>query len=170
MGDPRSFPADEAGYAEVPRRRGRGAAPEPADRHARLAARHAQLTWAAARSTGSTKIDWHVPVAPGTDPEDAAEAGGRGAPFLAQGDGGFYAQVVRMPPGFDAPTHSHDHAEVFMVLEGSCDFDGQPMKERDMTVVSANHAVRIQGRTRGPVVPHRAQRCGAYANAEWPTR
>ena len=52
------------------------------------------------------------PVAPGTDPEAAAAAGRAGAPpagFLAQGDGGFYTQVVRMPPGFDAPCTRHDH-------------------------------------------------------------
>lgn len=85
-------------------------------------------------------IDWHVPVAPGTDPEAAAAAGRQGAArkFLAQGDGGFYTQVVRMPAGFEAPVHSHDHEEIFMVLEGSCRFDGEPMDRFDMTVVAAN--------------------------------
>ena len=53
-------------------------------------------------------------------------------------DGGFYAQVVRIPPNFDAPVHSHNHSEIFMVLEGSCVFDGQPMTAKDMTVVAAN--------------------------------
>ena len=83
---------------------------------------------------------WHVPVAPGTDPDQAAAAGEAGATrcFLAQGDEGFYAQVVRMAAGFEAPTHSHDHEEIFMVLEGSCRFDGQPMGRFDMTVVAAN--------------------------------
>ncbi len=83
---------------------------------------------------------WHVPVAPGTDPDQAAAARQAGASrcFLAQGDEGFYAQVVRMPAGFEAPTHSHDHEEIFMVLEGSCRFDGQPMGRFDMTVVAAN--------------------------------
>jgi quercetin dioxygenase-like cupin family protein len=85
-------------------------------------------------------VDWHVPVAAGTDPEQAAAAGRRGAgrKFLAQGDGGFYAQVVRIPPGFEAPVHSHDHAEVFMVLDGSCTFDGEDMGRYDMTVVAAD--------------------------------
>jgi cupin domain len=83
---------------------------------------------------------WHVPVSPGTDPDQAAEAGRRGAArkLLAQGDGGFYSQVVRLPPGFEAPEHSHDHAEIFMVLEGSCRFDGAPMGRFDMAVVAAN--------------------------------
>jgi mannose-6-phosphate isomerase-like protein (cupin superfamily) len=84
--------------------------------------------------------DWHVPVSPGTDPDQAAEAGRRGAArkLLAQGDGGFYSQVVRLPPGFEAPEHSHDHAEIFMVLEGSCRFDGVPMERFDTTVVPAH--------------------------------
>jgi quercetin dioxygenase-like cupin family protein len=84
--------------------------------------------------------EWHVPVSPGSDPEQAAEAGRRGAArkFLAQGDAGFYSQVVRLPPGFEAPEHSHDHAEIFMVLEGSCRFDGEPMDRFDMVVVAAD--------------------------------
>jgi len=95
------------------------------------------------------EAEWHVPVAPGTDPEAAAEAGRQGAArrLLAQGDGGFYTQVVKLPPGFAAPAHSHDHAEVFMVLEGSCEFDGQPMARFDLTVVDANQPY---GFTAGP--------------------
>jgi quercetin dioxygenase-like cupin family protein len=83
--------------------------------------------------------EWHVPVAPGTDPEAAAAAGREGAArrLLAQGEGGFYTQVVRMPSGFAAPVHSHDHSEVFMVLEGSCTFDGEPMARFDLVVVEA---------------------------------
>ena len=76
----------------------------------------------------------------GTDPEKAAEAGrqGAGRKFLAQGDAGFFTQIVRIPPGFEAPVHHHDHAEVFLVLEGSCTFDGQPMSKWDLTVVEAD--------------------------------
>lgn len=87
-----------------------------------------------------TDIDWHVPVSPGTDPAAAEEAGRKGAgrKFLAQGDGGFYAQVVRIPPHFDAPAHSHDHAEVFMVLSGTLVMNGERLGERDMTVIAAN--------------------------------
>ncbi len=85
-------------------------------------------------------IEWQLPTSPGTDPEIAAAAGRLGVArkHLAQGDGGFYAQVVKMPPGFEAPAHSHDHAEIFMVIDGSCTFDGQPMGRHDMTVVEAN--------------------------------
>jgi quercetin dioxygenase-like cupin family protein len=86
------------------------------------------------------EAEWHVPVSPGTDPDHAAEAGRKGAArkFLAQGESGFYSQVVRLPAGFEAPAHSHDHAEIFMVLEGSCRFDGEPMGRFDMAVVAAN--------------------------------
>jgi Cupin domain len=93
-----------------------------------------------ARHVYRAEGEWHVPTAPGTDPEAAAEAGRRGAArrFLAQGDQGFYAQLVRMPAGFEAPAHSHDHEEVFMVLEGGCTFDGEPMSRFDMTVVAAH--------------------------------
>jgi quercetin dioxygenase-like cupin family protein len=85
-------------------------------------------------------IEWHVPLGPGTDPDAAQAAADRGVgrKFLAQGDSGFYAQVVRFPPGFEAPAHSHDHAEVFVVLDGSCTFDGEPMTRHDSTVVDAN--------------------------------
>jgi quercetin dioxygenase-like cupin family protein len=87
-------------------------------------------------------IAWDVPLGPGTDPDVARAAADRGVgrKFLAQGDAGFYAQVVRFPPGFEAPRHSHDHAEVFLVLEGSCTFDGEPMRRHDSTVVEANTA------------------------------
>ncbi len=95
------------------------------------------------------EIDWHVPVSPGTDPEKAAEAGrlGAGRKFLAQGDGGFYAQIVRIPPNFEGPSHSHDHAEVFMLLAGELVMNGEKMAPRDMTVIPANVAY---GFTTGP--------------------
>ena len=94
-------------------------------------------------------MEWHVPVAAGTDPGAAAEAGRRGTRrrFLAQGDSGFYAQVVEMPPHFEAPAHSHSHAEVFMVLAGSCTMNGEQMRANDMTVVPAN---ATYGFTAGP--------------------
>ncbi len=83
-------------------------------------------------------VEWLVPGADGTEtspgPNDAVRK------RLIQGDGGFYTQIVRLPAGFTAPAHSHDHAEVFMVLSGSCVFDGQAMGERDSTVVAADQA------------------------------
>jgi hypothetical protein len=86
------------------------------------------------------QIRWHVPptdaAALDLSVEPADDAPGR--KFLAQGEGGFYTQVVRIPPGFDAPVHRHDHAEVFMVLEGSCLFNGELMQRFDQTVVDAD--------------------------------
>ena len=82
-------------------------------------------------------IDWH----------DPGEGSGARRGFLAQGDGGFYVQVVDIPPGFEAPVHSHDHAEVFMVLDGSCTFDDAAMGPLDMTVVEAEQPY---GFTAGP--------------------
>lgn len=85
------------------------------------------------------EVPWHVPNADGTSGVVEGEVGvdACGRKFLAQGDGGFYVQVVKMPPGFEAPVHSHDHAEVFMVLEGDCTFNGSAMHHYDMTVVDA---------------------------------
>jgi mannose-6-phosphate isomerase-like protein (cupin superfamily) len=85
-------------------------------------------------------IPWHVPP---TDPADLdlateAPADGPGRKFLAQDEGGFYTQAVRIPAGFAAPVHSHDHAEVFMVLEGGCTFNGEAMGRFDLTVVDAH--------------------------------
>jgi mannose-6-phosphate isomerase-like protein (cupin superfamily) len=84
--------------------------------------------------------EWHVPTSDGTDEQESAEAGRKGAKrrFLAQGDSGFFVQVVDIPPNFDAPAHSHDHAEIFMVLEGSAIVDGETLGPYDMTVVPEN--------------------------------
>ena len=82
---------------------------------------------------------WHVPKSnsdPASEPTPAAE-GDVGRRLLVQGQSGFYTQIVRLPPGFAAPSHSHDHAEVFMVIEGSCSFDGALMEQFDSTVVEA---------------------------------
>jgi mannose-6-phosphate isomerase-like protein (cupin superfamily) len=85
------------------------------------------------------EIDWHVPTSPGTNPAQSEEAGRRGAArkLLAQDDAGFYAQIVKIPPDFDSPVHSHSHAEIFMVLEGSCTVNGEVMRRHDMTVIPA---------------------------------
>jgi hypothetical protein len=85
-------------------------------------------------------IHWHVPP---TDPADLdldteARADEAGRKYLAQGEGGFWTQMVRIPPNFAAPAHAHTHAEVFMVTAGSCLFNGEPMQPLDLTVVEAN--------------------------------
>ena len=114
--------------------------------------------------------EWHVPVAPGTDPVAAAAAGWAGAArrFLAQGEGGFYTQVVRMPPGFAAPVHAHDHSEVFMVLEGSCTFDGEPMARFDLAVVEANQPYGFSAGPDGLSFLVVRQGAAAYSETEAP--
>jgi len=85
------------------------------------------------------EIEWHLPAGVGADPEavQAAAALGVARKHYAQGESGFFVHVVRFPAGFATPPHSHDHAEVFVVLAGSCVFDGQPMHTHDSTVVEA---------------------------------
>ena len=86
------------------------------------------------------EIDWHFPNGAGADPAavEAAAALGVARKHYAQGDAGFYVQLVRFPPNFETPPHSHDHSEVFVVVEGSCVFDDEPMGLHDSTVVEAN--------------------------------
>ena len=83
--------------------------------------------------------EWRVPVSPGTDADEAAEAGRRGVRrrLLAQGESGFYVQIVEIPPDFDAPAHSHSHAEIFMVLDGACTVNGEELGRYDMAVIPA---------------------------------
>jgi mannose-6-phosphate isomerase-like protein (cupin superfamily) len=85
------------------------------------------------------EVAWHVPPTDITETDlDAHPADDEpGRKFLVRGEGGFHVQVVRIPPDFDAPEHFHDHAEVFMVLEGSCTFNGTEMRRFDCTVVEA---------------------------------
>ena len=61
-----------------------------------------------------------------------------GRKFLARGEGGFFSQVVRIPPRFVGPRHTHDHAEVFLVLEGSCLFNDVELGRFDSTVIDAH--------------------------------
>jgi quercetin dioxygenase-like cupin family protein len=86
------------------------------------------------------EIEWHLPAGAGADVEAVQAAAARGVArkFYAQGESGFFVQVVRVPAGFEVPPHSHDHSEVFVVLEGSCVFDGQAMDTNDSTVVEAD--------------------------------
>lgn len=85
-------------------------------------------------------IRWHVPPANAADldVDTEAPADGPGRKFLAQGEGGFWTQMVRIPAGFTAPEHAHDHAEVFMVTAGDCHFNGELMRPLDLTVVEAD--------------------------------
>jgi len=86
------------------------------------------------------EVPWHVPVARRDDvdydtvpPDDEP-----GRKFLVDGEGGFYVQAVRIQPDFTAPVHRHSHAEVFMVVKGSCTFNGEALDPLDCAVVEAD--------------------------------
>lgn len=76
---------------------------------------------------------------------EAAEKTGARRKRLAQGEGGFFYQYTTMPAGFEVPMHSHDHDELFIVLEGGCTFwpDGPEysveLKAQDSVALAANH-------------------------------
>jgi quercetin dioxygenase-like cupin family protein len=95
------------------------------------------------------EIDWQLPDGLLADPDAVQAAGALGVArkHLIQDDTGFFVQIVRFPADFETPPHSHEHDEMFVVLEGSCVFDGQPMHEYDSTVVEANTSY---GFTTGP--------------------
>lgn len=83
------------------------------------------------------EVAWHVPVSRREDVDYGYVPGDdeAGRKFLVEGEGGFYLQAVRVPAGFSAPVHRHSHPEVFMVVAGSCTFNGEAMGPLDCTVV-----------------------------------
>ena len=82
-------------------------------------------------------IGWHVPTSSRDelDLTDEPPAGEPGRKFLVDGEAGFYVQAVRIPPNFEAPDHHHDRSELFMVVDGTCTFNGEAMGPLDVTVV-----------------------------------
>ena len=50
---------------------------------------------------------------------EAAKRSGAKRKYLARGEGGFFSQYSVFPAGFTVPTHSHDHDELIIVVEGS---------------------------------------------------
>jgi quercetin dioxygenase-like cupin family protein len=68
---------------------------------------------------------------------------------MATGQGGFFMNHSEMPAGFTVPTHTHDHDEMLVILDGGCTIlDGGPtLGANDAVVIQANHAY---GFTCGP--------------------
>jgi hypothetical protein len=112
-------------------------------------------------------VPWHVPVSKREDidwdhvPGDE-EAGRK---FLVEGEGGFYVQAVRVPAGFAAPVHRHSHAEVFMVVRGSCAFNGEDMGPLDCTVVEAGKDYTFTAGPDGVVFMVTRQAIASYVEA-----
>jgi quercetin dioxygenase-like cupin family protein len=89
------------------------------------------------------EIEWPAEE-PGSAPKELVEEAKRlGArrKFLARGEGGYYSQVSEFPRGYTVPTHSHDHNELIVILEGGCTMlgDGPTLKAGDSAVLIANH-------------------------------
>jgi quercetin dioxygenase-like cupin family protein len=96
------------------------------------------------------KIDWAIEgaSAPAALVALAKETGAR-RKRMATGQSGFFMNHSEMPAGFTVPTHTHDHSELLVILEGGCTIlDGGPtLAPNDAVVIEANHAY---GFTCGP--------------------
>jgi hypothetical protein len=113
-------------------------------------------------------VRWHVPVSDRADIDWDHEPGDdeAGRKFLVDGEGGFYVQAVRIPAGFTAPLHRHSHAEVFMVVAGSCSFDGEAMGPLDCTVVEAEQDYTFTAGADGVTFVVTRQAVATYAEAD----
>ena len=89
------------------------------------------------------EIDWAVEgsSAPARLVELAKQQGAR-RKRMATGQAGFFMNHSEMPPGFTVPTHTHDHDEMLVILEGGCTIlDGGPdLSANDAVVIEAHHA------------------------------
>ncbi len=57
---------------------------------------------------------------------------------LTTGQMGFHSALNEMPAGFEVPPHSHDSAELFVVLAGSCTVaDGTRLAAGDVAAIPA---------------------------------
>jgi quercetin dioxygenase-like cupin family protein len=96
------------------------------------------------------QIDWAVEdaSAPAKLVALARETGAR-RKRMATGQAGFFMNHSEMPAGFTVPTHTHDHDEMLVIMEGGCEIlDGGPtLGANDAVVIQANHAY---GFTCGP--------------------
>lgn len=121
--------------------------------------------------TRYSDVAWHVPVSRREDIDwdhvpGADEAGRK---FLVDGAGGFYVQAVRVPPDFTAPVHRHSHPEVFMVVAGSCSFNGETMGPLDCALVEAEQDYGFTSGPEGVTFVVTRQAIATYAEASPPT-
>lgn len=86
-------------------------------------------------------------VPDGVDPDDQGAALTKRP--LVQGEEGFFNQVVVCPPGWVIPPHSHDHPELFVVLEGSCVVDGHELGPYDSAAFSAGYRYGVDAGSGG---------------------
>ena len=57
---------------------------------------------------------------------------------VLEGEGGYWANMTRFPPGFRIWPHSHDKDELMVVVHGSCDLDGVEVRAGDTVLIPAN--------------------------------
>ena len=85
-------------------------------------------------------IDWADEEKEGMAPrelvEEAKKKGAR-RKFLARGQGSFHSSYSEFPAGYVVPTHSHDHDEMLVILEGGCTIlgGGPTLKAKDSVVL-----------------------------------
>ena len=96
----------------------------------------------AVRVTRSADAAWTSPRLPeGLSDDQLARAVQVRRQALADGNGGFFASHVVMPPGLVTDPHHHDHSELMVVLRGSMEFDDGDqtvlMTENDAAVIDA---------------------------------
>jgi quercetin dioxygenase-like cupin family protein len=91
--------------------------------------------------TRSSDTAWSNPRLPeGLTDDQVARAMQVRRQALANGDGGFFASRVVMPPGLVTDPHHHDHSELMVVLRGSMTFDDGD----DTSVLTQNDAAAIE--------------------------
>jgi quercetin dioxygenase-like cupin family protein len=80
-------------------------------------------------------LEWTNPAATEELPEHLREVARQvHRKGLVDGENGFFASHVTMPPGHVADPHSHSHSELFVILSGSME-----LRAADMTVMLAQH-------------------------------
>ena len=94
--------------------------------------------------TKSADAAWANPRLPeGLSEDQIARAKQVQRQALANGDGGFFASRVVMPPGMVTDPHHHDHSELMVVLRGSMGFDdgADPvvLTQNDSAAIEAGH-------------------------------
>ena len=94
--------------------------------------------------TKSADAAWANPRLPeGLNDDQIARAKQVQRQALANGDGGFFASRVVMPPGMVTDPHHHDHSELMVVLRGSMVFDdgADPvvLTQNDSAAIEAGH-------------------------------
>lgn len=85
--------------------------------------------------------EWSHPAIPDDLPQELVERARQvRRKGLADGEEGFFASYVTMPPGQVVDPHSHDHGELVIVVEGGMRFEAgdrvEQLRPKDSVVIS----------------------------------